>query len=111
MPIMTDCLRESSRQDRLVTLTALAAIGPSAEVRLTSLKPLVREIDGIIRIAAALALWLVATRRSPSNAWLPTFGIANASAIPLGIGADRHLGRNGACGTRRIYAPSKRCRR
>jgi serine/threonine protein kinase/tetratricopeptide (TPR) repeat protein len=59
VPILTDCLRDPASENRVAALSALVAIGPSAQAALTSLQPLVDDLDGDIRIAAGLALWRV----------------------------------------------------
>jgi eukaryotic-like serine/threonine-protein kinase len=59
VPILTNCLRDPASENRLAALSALASIGPSAQAALTSLQPLVGDLDGEIRIAAGLALWRV----------------------------------------------------
>lgn len=59
VPILLDCLKDPAGGYRLAALSALSAMGPSAQAALTALKPLVDDADGNIRIAAGRALWRI----------------------------------------------------
>ncbi len=59
VPVLVDCLQKAFSENRLLTVRALAAVGPAAKTTVTALKPLIYDPDDNTRLAAAKALWRI----------------------------------------------------